>query len=246
MYCKLSFCPICSDKKSFIWGVEFEKSCEILRRSFATFNFLWFTISPPNIVVSDLENHLTNTQGTWKKFAEKHLRKNNIGWIRFTHVKFPERGSPSDTTESANFHYHVLLFAPEGFTCDNNVIASWRASWMGWAGLDQLYVSAPQVFDDDLKYQAAKAKILYAMKYLHLWEADLPWAEEYINQMHKKHFISTGGILKNALQEVRVIYEEQKRSRAAYFHRNREEGSFVQLRLDLNERKYFFDGIYPA
>lgn len=211
-FCHLRHCPVCQWRRSLMWKARFLSFIPPVLEAYPTARWLFLTLTVRNVPISGLRETLDSLIQAWKRFIKLKEFLPVLGWVRTTEVT---RGSDG----SSHPHFHVLLMVPPSMASGVNYVkhSRWVSAWRHSARLN---------YDPSVDIRAVKAKnpasvsneknpglaadflrdavsetLKYAVKPSDM-VADPAWFLELTRQVHRRRFIATGGVLKEALREL--------------------------------------------
>lgn len=213
-FCRVRFCPICQWRRSLMWKARFMKY--VMVPEFPKGRWLHLTLTVENMPLNGLRAALQEMNRAWERMIQ---RKNwpGLGFIRSTEITRAKN-------DFAHPHFHVLLYVSSSYFGRGYIThAKWVDMWREALRVDYDPSVKIQAFKLERKVDEntgeervlPPAEILkYAVKPCDLiGDAEKPgitrsgkrrdaeWLALLTIQTQNLRFISTGGVLKNALQE---------------------------------------------
>jgi len=210
-FCRVRHCPVCQWRRTLMWQARFYQALPKIVADYPSSRWVFLTLTVRNCEIDALGYTLIKMNAAFQRLKDRREFAPVQGWIRTTEVTRGKDGS-------AHPHFHCLLMVPPSwFTRDYVKQARWVEVWR-----DCLRVSyEPNIDIRSVKtktgeavanvagqLQGAVAETLkYSVKPEHMTD-DPEWFLELTRQLHKRRFISTGGVLKNVLQLDRETNED--------------------------------------
>ena len=212
-YCRYRHCPICQGRRSLKVKAMLMNALPAVLEKYPTARFLFLTLTVRNPSVSDLRETIQAMNKGWQRLVQ---RKNwpAIGWIRATEVTRKE-------DDTAHPHFHALLMVPASYFSKGYVpTREWVQRWREVMRLDydpvcDIRVIRPKqtakaeigqdAVDNRLRalYSAIAETAKYPTKSVDLLAAGPEWLAEYVAQVNALKFLTSGGVLKGILKDVR-------------------------------------------
>lgn len=195
-----------------MWQARFFQALPGLVEAHRDARWLFLTLTVRNCPVDDLRGTLKAMNDSWRRQVLRAEFKPVQGWIRTTEVTRGRDGS-------AHPHFHALLMVPPSYFRGQSYVkqARWVELWRDTARLNyapsvdvRTVKARPGEVDGDVSQalrRAAAETLKYAVKPSDM-TADPAWFLELTRQVHNLRFISTGGLLKDALKEGQESDEE--------------------------------------
>lgn len=202
-FCRVRHCPVCQWRRTLMWQARFYQALPKIIADYPSSRWLFLTLTVRNCAIGELGHTLTTMNAAFKRLEKRKELSPLQGWIRATEVTRGKDGS-------AHPHFHCLLMVPPSwFTRDYVKQSRWVELWR-----DCLRVN----YEPNIDIRAVKTKtgeavanvaeqlqssVAETLKYSVKPEdmADDPeWFLELTRQLHKRRFISTGGVLKDVLK----------------------------------------------
>ena len=162
---------------------------------YPTHRWLFMTLTQKNIHITELRNTLTEMNKSFKRMVGRQMFP-AIGWLKATEVT---RGK----YETAHPHFHCLLIVRASYFSHGYIKqAEWVQLWRDCLRLDYNPIVDIQAVKKDLNPAVLVPELLkYCTKESDM-VADREWFLELTQQLHNMRAISTGGVLKEYLQEL--------------------------------------------
>lgn len=245
--CHLPFCPVCASVRTNTWVRYMSEIAPVLKENFPTYKFVFLTISHRNGLVVNLQDELNGMNAIWKNFRKRKQFKSVAGWVKIVEIQPQDSGTGLSNPEMVNLHYHILLLVPHNFPCDIDMRNEWIKIWREIAMLDyNPNFHIEKIRNDIEKYNVANKVVVYSLKRTDLSRSNIEWSEAYILQSHGRQMITTGGILRAYIHEVR---EQEKQKPFPYWYSVKEqhiEHSIVHSTWDHENKRFFIDCLIPA
>lgn len=197
--CHCRQCFICNWRRSLMYYARFFESFPKIAQEHPKARWVLMTLTVQNMPVESLRSSLTDMNEAWKRFVKRKEFKPVLGWIRSTEVTQEKKRK-----NYAHPHFHVLMMVrPSFFTKDYTKQSRWLDVWrecMRDPSISSLDVKAVK---GDMRSGAVEA--LKAFNYSikpDTADHSPEWLLEYFEQVHKRRFLATGGVLKNVLKKI--------------------------------------------
>jgi len=121
--CGCRMCPFCQFRKSRKIADQVCKIAHYALKEKPTYQFLFLTLTIPNVKSSELSNTITHMLKSWDRLGKRAEVKRILkGYFRSLEVKYnPER-------DDYQPHFHILLFVPKNYFAKNYIK---RNRWLG-------------------------------------------------------------------------------------------------------------------
>lgn len=200
-FCRVRHCPVCQWRRSLMWKAKAYKVLPRIVEAYPGYRWLFLTLTQKNCPISELKTTLQHMNRSFQRMSQRKLWPAE-GWLRSTEVTRGRDGS-------AHPHFHCLLMVRPGYFGKNYIrqdewVELWRSSTRSDYDpvLDCRAVKRGkqpmQLVPELLKYCTKESDLV----------ADREWFLELTRQMHKMKCITTGGILKEYLQELEAEPED--------------------------------------
>lgn len=125
IFCKNRFCPVCSKKKSI------KNACEVkIMTDYIVYElkreFLFVTLTAPNICGNELDKEITKYNLAFKKLVERKIFKKAIkGYLRKLEVTYNKK------TNTYHPHLHIIFSVTNSYFKNNSYIKRdiWLKNW---------------------------------------------------------------------------------------------------------------------
>lgn len=194
-FCRVRHCPVCQWRRSLMWKAKAYKVIPQIQEQYPKHRWLFVTLTVRNCPITELRSTLT-----WMNESFKRLTKLKdwpaTGWLKSVEVT---RGKVGD----AHPHFHCLLLVkPSYFSHGYLSQAKWCELWQKSLRVDyQPMLDVQAVKKGQSPMSLVPELLKYCTKESDL-VADREWFLELTRQMKNMRCISTGGILKDFLQEL--------------------------------------------
>lgn len=200
-FCRVRLCPVCQWRRSLMWQARFYDAIPQIMEQYAGYRFLFLTLTVKNCPVTELSNTLVTMNKSFRKMLKyKRIEGVMQGWLKTTEVT----RNANDNT--AHPHFHVLIMVKPSYFKKNYIrhfefVEMWQKALKTdyLPNVDIRTVKNKHNNSDDLA-TAVQELLKYSVK-----EADLLADPNFLyvltDEIFKKRFISSGGILKNILKE---------------------------------------------
>lgn len=195
-FCRVRHCPVCQWRRSLMWKAKAYKVLPRIVEAYPRYRWLFVTLTQKNVSVGTLRETLVEMNRAFQRLSQRKAWP-AIGWLRSTEVTRGKDGS-------AHPHFHCLLMVPSSYFSGRDYLkqAEWVAMWRKALRLDYNPVLDVQAVKQGSKPMELIPELLkYCTKESDL-VADREWFLELTRQMHKMKCVTTGGILKEYLQEL--------------------------------------------
>lgn len=184
-----------------MWKAKAYKVLPKIVEAYPGYRWLFLTLTQKNCAISELKTTLQHMNRSFQRMSQRKLWPAE-GWLRSTEVTRGRNGS-------AHPHFHCLLMVRPGYFGKNYIRQDeWVQLWRESMRLDYDPVldcravkrgkQPMQLVPELLKYCTKESDLV----------ADREWFLELTRQMHKMKCITTGGILKEYLQELEAEPED--------------------------------------
>lgn len=214
-FCRVRLCPVCMWRRSLMWQARFYDAIPKIMSTYKDYRFLFLTLTIKNCNVSDLSKTLKLMNDSFRKML-KYKRISSVfeGWLKTTEITRNEK------TNEAHPHFHLLVMVRPSYFKKNYIkqiefIEMWqKALKINYLpNVDIRTVKNKHNNKDDLT-TAVSELLKYSVK-----EGDLLADPKFLyvltDEIYKKRFISSGGILKDILKlekeetEAELLNDEQ-------------------------------------
>lgn len=197
-FCENRFCPNCNYNFSRKLGVELAIICKYIKEKY-DYNFLFLTLTAPNINEYDLNDELKNYYKSCEKlFKRKEIKKITRGYIRKLEVTY------NSSRNDYHPHYHILIAVDKSYFTSRNYISRdrWLELWQQCKNdLSITQVDIQKVNDDNLL-----KSLLELSKYLSK-DSDYLFSKHVFEVFYKnlkgKRIIS----FSDCFKEARILYK---------------------------------------
>jgi plasmid rolling circle replication initiator protein Rep len=200
-FCRVRHCPVCQWRRSLMWKAKAYKVLPKIVESYPTSRWLFLTLTVKNVEISALKETLQHMNRSFQRLSQRRAWPAE-GWLRSTEVTRGRNGT-------AHPHFHCLLMVRPGYFGKNYIRQDeWVELWRAALRIDYNPVldcravkrgkQPMQLVPELLKYCTKESDLV----------SDREWFLELTRQMHKMKCITTGGILKQYLQELEAEPED--------------------------------------
>lgn len=200
-FCRVRHCPVCQWRRSLMWKAKAYKVLPRIVEAYPNYRWLFLTLTQKNCPITELKTNLQHMNRSFQRMSQRKLWPAE-GWLRSTEVTRGRDGS-------AHPHFHCLLVVRPGYFGKNYIRQDeWVALWRDSMRVDYNPIldcravkqgkQPMQLVPEILKYCTKESDLV----------ADREWFLELTRQMHKMKCITTGGILKEYLQELEAEPED--------------------------------------
>lgn len=226
-FCRDRLCPMCSWRRSFkIFG----QVSQIMEQIGSQYQFLFLTLTIPNVKADELSSAIDKLMSSWNRFAGyKKIKKVLKGYFRALEVTYNKEQN------SFHPHFHVVLTVPIGYLTSRDYISrdEFLALWKK-ATRDNsitqvdIRVCKSKYSFDELKAQSALASAVaevakYAVKssdYLFAGDEALTdfLVETFSESLRSRRLSQFGGIFKEVYKQLK--FEDAESESADLIHVN--------------------------
>lgn len=199
-FCRVRLCPVCQWRRSLMWQARFYDAIPKIMEQYAGYRFLFLTLTVKNCQVTELSNTLAWMNKSFRKMLKYKGLDVWQGWLKSTEVTRNEKDN------TAHPHLHVLVMVkPSYFKKDYIKQFEYVEMWQKALKTDYLpNVDVRTVKNKHNNKEDLETAVQELLKYS-VKESDLLADPEFLyvltDEIFKKRFISSGGILKNILKE---------------------------------------------
>lgn len=191
-FCRVRYCPVCQWRRSLMHKARFYQILPSILEREPNAQWLFLTLTVANIPITELRSTLQEMNKAWHRLVKRKAFRPILGWIRSTEVT---RSQDS----KAHPHFHALLLVKPSYFKNNYISQEkWVKLWQESLRVDYKPIVDVRRAKGDSKTIAEAVK--YSIKPDDL-TSDADWLIELTCQTYKLRFISTGGILKDAIKE---------------------------------------------
>lgn len=224
-FCRVRHCPVCQWRRSMLWKANMYICYEEIKEQYPKGRWLFLTLTVRNCEITDLRETLKHMNKSWDRLVKRKAFYSVVdGWIRTTEVTRPKQKKkkksdpdvicPVFGNTHAHPHFHVMLFVkPSYFSTGYMSQKKWSELWGDVLRVDyQPMVDIRKVKPNKKKLQteedAIKSAVMETLKYA-VKPDDMigdgskkanDWFYELTKQVFKLRFVSSGGVLKDALK----------------------------------------------
>jgi plasmid rolling circle replication initiator protein Rep len=194
-FCRVRHCPVCQWRRSLRWKAKAYQVLPKIVAQYPTHRWLFMTLTQKNIPITDLRTTLTEMNKSFRRMVGRKIFP-AIGWLKATEVTKGKYGT-------AHPHFHCLLMVPASYFSHGYIKQStWVELWRDCLRLDYNPVMDIRAVKKNLNPSVLIPELLkYCTKESDM-VADQEWLLELTQQLHNMRAISTGGVLKENLQEL--------------------------------------------
>lgn len=224
-FCRVRHCPVCQWRRSMLWKANMYVAYEEIKVKYPTHRWLFLTLTVKNCEITELRDTLQDMNDAWRRLIKRvEFMKGVEGWIRTTEVTRPKdirdkdkkykRICPITGNTHAHPHFHIMLLVRPSYFAKNYIKQErWGELWQSVLRVDyQPLVDIRTVKPNKKKGQteedAIKSAVMETLKYS-VKPDDMigdgskranDWFYELTKQTFKLRFVSSGGVLKDALK----------------------------------------------
>lgn len=258
-FCRVRLCPVCQWRRSLMWQARFYDAIPKIMEKYKNYRFLFLTLTIKNCDVNELAKTLEIMNKSFRKMLKYKRLDFFEGWLKTTEI------TRNSITNEAHPHFHLLVIVKPSYFKKNYVrqfefIELWQKALKVdyLPNVDIRTVKNKHSNNKDDLTTAVSELLKYSVK-----ESDLLSDPEFLfaltNEIDKKRFISSGGILKDILKLEKespedLLNDEQldaiesveneeeailfKYSRDFYKYKKHKPCSDKQLTGDQDDRRY--------
>lgn len=201
-FCRVRFCPVCQWRRSMKWRAKLFQSLPSLLEKERNIRFLFLTLTVRNCYIMELSSTLKLMNEAFTRLRKIEAFKPVKGFIRATEVTKAKDGK-------AHPHFHCIIAVDKNYF--KNIKKSkvfitsekWSDLWKRCLRVDYnpiIDVRKIKQKGNEIETKAVIETLKYTTKVEDL-VSDKDWFLTLTEQLHKKRFIATGGILKDILSE---------------------------------------------
>lgn len=197
--CHCRHCFVCNWRRSLMYYARFLEFLPVIASEHPNARWVFLTLTVPNMPVEELGDALTAMNKGWNKFVQRKEFRPVKGWIRATEVT-----QQKNRKGYAHPHFHCLLMVPPSwFKVNYTKQARWLEIWRECMRDDSIMdLDIRTVKGGTEKGAVELMKTLnYSLKADDIIQTP-EWLITYFEQVHRKRFIATGGVLKDALKRL--------------------------------------------
>jgi plasmid rolling circle replication initiator protein Rep len=194
-FCRVRHCPVCQWRRSLRWKARAYQVLPKVVERYPTHRWLFVTLTQKNIPITELRTTLTEMNKSFRRMVGRKIFP-AIGWLKATEVT-------AGKYQTAHPHFHCLLIVPASYFSHGYVKQSkWVELWRDCMQLDYNPIIDIRAVKKNLNPSVLIPELLkYCTKESDM-VADREWFLELTQQLHNMRAISTGGVLKEYLQEL--------------------------------------------
>lgn len=208
-FCRVPRCPVCQWRKSLMWRAKAFKVIPKVFEAYPSSRFLFLTLTVANCPLPELRSTLAHMNKSWERLS-KRQQFPAIGWIKTVEVT-------RSKDDLAHPHFHCLLMVkPSYFTgkyylSKDNWIELWQKSLrvnyppsikiQSVKSLTGTNQGMREAVIETMKYSVKPSDVLHNRLPTNRI-SDQDWLVELTTQLYQTRSISTGGVLKDYLQQL--------------------------------------------
>lgn len=222
-FCRVRHCPVCQWRRSLFWKSNMYVAYDEIQKKYPKGRWLFLTLTVKNPSIGDLRDTLKNMNKAWDRLVKRKAFYSVVdGWIRTTEITRPKKKKnkksdpdiicPIFGNTHAHPHFHVMLFVkPSYFSTGYISQQKWSDLWRECLRVDYqpiIDIRSIRAKKDETKEDAIKKAVMETLKYS-VKPDDMigdgskkanEWFYELTKQTFKLRFVSSGGVLKDALK----------------------------------------------
>jgi len=216
-FCHFRHCPICQWRRSLKTKAIVMSAIPKILEQYPTARFVLLTLTVKNCPITDLRQTILAMNRGWKRLIERQDWP-ALGWIRGVEVT-------AGVGCTAHPHMHALLMLPASYFSGKGYVTTreWVQRWRQVMRLDYDPSCDIRVIKVKLGSQvptegtdwrvraishAVSEVAKYPTKTEDLTKCGPDWLRKYVEQVHGLKFLTSGGVLKGILKDVREEDEE--------------------------------------
>lgn len=224
-FCRVRHCPVCQWRRSMLWKSNMYVAYEEIKEQYPKGRWLFLTLTVRNCEITDLRETLKHMNKSWDRLVKRKAFYSVVdGWIRTTEVTRPKKKKtkksdpdvicPVFGNTHAHPHFHVMLFVkPSYFSTGYISQQKWSELWgdvlrADYQPIVDIRTVKPNKKKGQTEEDAIKSAVMETLKYS-VKPDDMigdgsrkanEWFYELTKQTFKLRFVSSGGVLKDALK----------------------------------------------
>lgn len=224
-FCRVRHCPVCQWRRSMLWKANMYVAYEEIKVKYPTHRWLFLTLTVKNCEITELRDTLQDMNDAWRRLIKRvEFMKGVEGWIRTTEVTRPKdirdkdkkykRICPITGNTHAHPHFHIMLLVRPSYFAKNYIKQErWGELWQSVLRVDyqplvDIRTVKPNKKRGQTEEDAIKSAVMETLKYS-VKPDDMigdgskranDWFYELTKQTFKLRFVSSGGVLKDALK----------------------------------------------
>lgn len=224
-FCRVRHCPVCQWRRSMLWKANMYVAYEEIKVKYPTHRWLFLTLTVKNCEITELRDTLQDMNDAWRRLIKRvEFMKGVEGWIRTTEVTRPKdirdkdkkykRICPITGNTHAHPHFHIMLLVRPSYFAKNYIKQErWGELWQSVLRVDyqplvDIRTVKPNKKIGQTEEDAIKSAVMETLKYS-VKPDDMigdgskranDWFYELTKQTFKLRFVSSGGVLKDALK----------------------------------------------
>jgi Replication protein len=111
-YCKVPICPVCCQAKSIKYSYLLASTLPSLLVNYPGCNQIFLTLTQRNCSLFELHNNLRLMQSGWRRFIDRKLLTNLLGYLRKTEINFKFK---DDSIIEVHPHQHIIMLFDSSF-----------------------------------------------------------------------------------------------------------------------------------
>lgn len=224
-FCRVRHCPVCQWRRSMLWKSNMYVAYEEIKEQYPKGRWLFLTLTVRNCEITNLRETLKHMNKSWDRLVKRKAFYSVVdGWIRTTEVTRPKKKKtkksepdvicPVFGNTHAHPHFHVMLFVkPSYFSTGYISQQKWSELWgdvlrVDYQPIVDIRTVKPNKKKGQTEEDAIKSAVMETLKYS-VKPDDMigdgskranDWFYELTKQTFKLRFVSSGGVLKDALK----------------------------------------------
>ena len=131
-FCKDRLCDGCQNRRALRCFAVTTKILHAIQHENPSYQYIFLTLTVPNVPISALREEIDLMFGAWKKFAQRtEVKKIFKGYLRSLEITY------NHERDDFHPHFHVLIVVPGGYFSGKNYIKfeRWQQLWKEARGL---------------------------------------------------------------------------------------------------------------
>ena len=132
-FCKDRLCDGCQNRRALRCFAVTTKILHSIRNQSPSYQYIFLTLTVPNVPLEELGNEIDLMFGAWSKFTKRtELKKILKGYLRSLEITY------NHERDDFHPHFHVLIVVPGGYFSGKNYLKHerWQQLWKEARGLE--------------------------------------------------------------------------------------------------------------